>query len=189
MLNQKFFQKMQVEYNASDHQRREVQKYSGDALHAAKRAIFDLHRGEIVQGKVMLKQAWADLNKADKVYDVKDAEDEGIYRSALEEYAEADLFRQFVEKENIGEVRNLKIATETYLGGLTDLVGEILRYAVKQATARNWKELEYSAKIAEDIMSILVGFNFTGYLRTKNDQAKSSKRKLEEIVYEISLKK
>lgn len=188
MLDTKFFKKIQADYNQTDKERREVQKVSGDALHAAKRAIFDLHRGDVKSAKATLKESLAGLMNADKIYAEKSADDEGIYRAALEEYVEAELFRQFVEKETVGEIKGIKVGIETYLGGLTDLVGEILRFAVKQATERHHKELVYAGEMAEDIMSVLVGFNFTGYLRTKNDQAKSSKRKLEEMLYEVSLR-
>ena len=49
-------------------------------------------------------------------------------------------------KETVGEVKGIKVGIETYLGGLTDLVGEILRFAVKQATERHHKELFMPAR-------------------------------------------
>jgi len=114
--------------------------------------------------------------------------DEGIFKSSLEEYAEAELFRQFLYKETIGPIKNLEISPETYMGGLADLVGEIQRYAMKMATERNFSELTRAEKVTEEIMGAILSFNFTGYLRTKFDQAKGARRKIEEIAYEVSLR-
>lgn len=186
MLNQKFFQKLRDNYNQADTARRDIQKASGDALHQAKRAIFELHRGDLAGGEELLKTSSQELAKVAKI---KDADNEGIYRAALEEYAEAELFWQFVKNENIGDIKGAAIDEETYLGALTDTVGEILRFAIKQATERRWAELERAQKAVDEIMAALIELNFTGYLRNKYDQAKNSRRKLEEIIYEVSLRK
>src|SRR3989338_4306357 len=44
-------------------------------------------------------------------------------------------------------------------------------------------------KIADDIMAELVEFDMRSYLRTKYDQAKGHLRKIEQINYEINLRK
>ena len=43
--------------------------------------------------------------------------------------------------------------------------------------------------MAQEIMGELIEFDLTSYLRTKFDQAKQAVRKLEEVVYEVSLRK
>jgi predicted translin family RNA/ssDNA-binding protein len=42
--------------------------------------------------------------------------------------------------------------------------------------------------LASDIIGELIEFNLTSYLRNKFDQAKSAAQKLEQVVYEVSLR-
>lgn len=167
-----------------------MQEHSTNALQAAKQAIFSFHRNDWKAGEELLKKSLAALKKAGKSQEKSIAvNDEGVFNAALEEFAEADLFRQFLFKETIGPVRGIEVAPETYLGGLSDTIGEILRYAMKQATERNFSELKRATEAVEEIIGALIQFNFTGYLRTKFDQAKNARRKMEEIAYEVSLKR
>ena len=82
----------------------------------------------------------------------------------------------------------ISLSYEAYLGGLCDLVGELVRLATNRAAAG---QLEAPAKlkiIAAKVLAILAPANFTGYLRTKYDQANSHLRKLEQMAYEIRLR-
>lgn len=189
-VNKKYIQKLQSVFSVWEKSRREVQDLSANALQKSKQAIFSFHRNDWKAGEELLKQALRGINQAQKMQAKSiAADDEGILKAAMEEYCEADLYRQFLYQETIGPVKGLEVSPETYMGGLSDTIGEIQRYALKQATERNWAELKRAAAVTEDLMASLVQFNFTGYLRTKFDQAKSARRKIEEIAYEVSLRK
>jgi len=189
-VNKKYIQKLQTIFGVWEKSRREVQDLSGAALQKSKQAIFSFHRNDWKAGELLLQEALLKINQAQKMQAKSIAtDDEGILKAAMEEFTEADLYRQFLYKETIGPVKGLDVAPETYMGGLSDAIGEIQRYALKQATERNWPELKRAAQVTEDLMAALVQFNFTGYLRTKFDQAKNARRKIEEIAYEVSLRK
>ncbi len=190
MLNLKHFRQLKKNFSAWEKERRGLQESSTNALQAAKRAIFSFHRHDWKGGQELLKESLNNLKKAALAQAKSVAsEDEGIYKAALEEYAEAELFRQFLFGETLGPVTGIEVAPETYFGGLADVVGEILRYAMRMATERNFSELQRAALASEEIMSAMIEFNFTGYLRNKFDQAKNARRKIEEIAYEVSLRK
>jgi len=57
------------------------------------------------------------------------------------------------------------------------------------ATDGKFKEVKKIHQIADDIMAELVEFDMRSYLRTKYDQAKGHLRKIEQINYEINLRK
>ena len=54
---------------------------------------------------------------------------------------------------------------------------------------RKFNEVGKYKLIANDIMAELVEFDMTGYLRTKYDQAKGHLRKIEQVAYEVKLRK
>ena len=77
----------------------------------------------------------------------------------------------------------------SYLGGICDATGELVRRAVNEAAAGNFGEVEKIKGIINDVIAELVQFDLTGYLRTKYDQAKGNLRKIEQINYEIKIRK
>lgn len=170
--------------------RREVIKQSGDAQHHAKRAIFALQRGDNQEAAERLDQARKIFTQLEKQYR-KDPGlfTEGSYQAGLEEFVEAELFRQFIVGGKIGAIKGLTVANDVYIAGLCDVPGELQRYALKAATARDFALTKECAQAATEILNELVEFNLTSYLRTKFDQAKQAMHRLEQIIYEISLQK
>ncbi len=170
--------------------RGEVIGESNNALHHAKRAIFALHRDnkkEAVEKIKMVEKVLLGINK--KYKSTPKILNEGSYKAALEEYVEAKCFFEFLETGKIGEIKTLPIPEEIYLAGLCDVPGELYRYAIKSATNKDIKTTKKCAEMAQEIIGELIEFNLTSYLRTKFDQAKGAVNKLENVVYELSLRK
>lgn len=187
MLDNTFFKKLSAQFKDIDEKKRVLQKLSGDALHAAKRAIFSLHRDDWKTAEELMAHALANLQEIEKKYLTERLDSEGSFKAAQEEYVEAEIFRQFLYKEKIGGIKKWRVDSDIYLGGLMDAVGEILRYAVRRATERNLVEVKRAHESIEEIMTALMELNMTGYARTKFDQAKQARHKMEQIMYDVSL--
>ncbi len=187
-LDKKYLQKLCSSYLQAAEMRRVIIKEAGDALHAAKRAIFAFQRGDSAEAKMLISSAEKLLQGLSRRFHGVGNLDEGAFHSAIEEYVEAVLFQQFVETGKIGKITALEITPENYLAGLCDVPGELHRLAVRAATERNNKLVLASKQMAEEIIEELLRFNMTSYLRTKFDQAKQALQKLEQIAYEISLR-
>ncbi len=189
MLNTTLLSKIRKDLLTYAEIRQRVIKDSNDALFQAKRAIFSLHRDQVGEAKEKLQASRALLVKISKEYGRDGrALEEGAYKAALEEFVEAELFYQFVTTYKIGEVKGIKISSESYVAGLTDVPGELYRFAIKAATARDTKMVTACAEAAEEIIGELIECNLTSYLRNKFDQAKTAVHKLEHVVYELSLR-
>ncbi len=189
MLDKSFFQTVRKELLNYAQKRRDVIKFAGDAQFLAKKTIFSLQGGNTKEAKNSLNEAKKILITLSKKYKTTaDLFDEGSFKAALEEYVEAELFLSFVEDKKISRIRDLKIDSDIYIGGLCDVPGEILRFAIKSATERNISEVKRCYKTTEEIINELVDMNLTGYNRQKFDQAKQALNKLQQVVYEVSLK-
>lgn len=190
MLDKKYLAKVREELLAYTDKRRVVIKSAGDAQHLAKKAIFALQRDDFKGAEEYLQKSTEIILDLIKTYKKEaDVFEEGSYRAALEEYAEAKLFSQFVYKKNISALKEIAVDADTYIGGLSDMVGEIYRYAIKSATEKKFDEVERCYLEAENIISEMVDMNLTGYNRQKFDQAKGALQKLEQVRYEVSLRK
>ncbi len=189
MLNKKYFQTLRTDLLAYAEKRREVIKMAGDAQHHAKRAIFALQRESLQEASESLSKAETNLKELTKKYS-KDTRifDEGSFKAALEEYTEAVLFKQFLEGKEIGEIKAFKLDSDAYVSGLCDVPGEIVRYAIKAATERKFAMVQRAYAVSEAIIAELIDMDLTGYNRQKFDQAKQAHNKLQQIVYEVSLK-
>ncbi len=168
--------------------RREIIKSTGDSLHLSKRAIFALHRGEEQEAREKIAGAEKILRDLHSRYKKHPFNLEGSYKAAIEEYVEAKLFHQFVQGKKIGAITTFPIHDGDYIAGLCDLPGELYRYAIVAATKNDTKTVADCLEFSSQILSELIEFNLTSYLRTKLDQAKQAAHKLEIVVYEVSLR-
>jgi translin len=190
MIDKKLFSKLQKDYDSYDIGRRIIIKHSNDILKLSKQAIFALHRENIDDSKNKLDEAGKELKYLEeKISQEKGLDREGSYLAAVEEFVEAQLFYQFIKTGKVGEIKGYNIGTNSYLGGYSDLTGEIVRRAVFLATNRKYKEVAKCRQAIEEIVGQLILLNLGGYLRTKFDQSKNSLRKIEDIMYDLELKR
>ena len=172
-----------------DRSRRELQQIASEALAASKRAIFAFHRDDDVGASEQLTFAHTRLRQgAAIVKKVARLAQEGSWRAAQEEYAEADLLRQYLQKGTLGKVDGIVDDAEIYLGGLSDTTGELVRRAVLHATEGDHETVKRIFVDVRYVVEVLMEMDLTGNLRTKLDQSKQNLRKLEEIRYDLSLR-
>lgn len=189
MLEKKYFQKVRKDLLAYSGQRREVIKIGGDAQHLAKKAIFALQRDNTAEALEYLTRARELLQGLNKAFKgVRGIFDEGSYRAALEEYTEARLFELALAGKPIGEIKDFAIDSDMFIGGLADVPGELLRYAIFSATEKRFGKVKKCCDLARDIVAEMVDMDLTGYNRQKFDQAKQSLHKLEQVMYEVSIR-
>lgn len=189
MLNKKFIEKLKTDYDKNTSERRQIVNQSNIILHDSKRVIFSLHRNDLKKAGVSLKETEKRINELEKKFGYKRILEEGAYKAAAEEYVEAKMFFSVLNNKKLAEIKEVNLEFESYLGGICDLTGELVRVAVNEAAHGKYKRVEEIKKIIDEIMAELVEFDMTGYLRTKYDQAKTNLRKIEQINYEIKLKK
>lgn len=193
MLNSEMVARLKQEAESYDIARRKQIGLSDDVRNASKRAIFAMHRDDLEKADSLLGEARS------RLAEIRDhAQDqpprlleEGAFRAGLEEFVEASLLRAFIADGQVGavEVEGLDVPTDVYLGGLSDLVGELQRRQVRAATDGNMEEVKRLRDACEEIVGAMLEMDLTGYLRNKFDQAKNSFRRAEEILYEMSVRR
>ena len=190
MLDKKFFTKLKKDYDSYDINRRIIIKHSNDIIKLAKQAIFAVHRDNMAEAEKNFKDSEELIKYLNtKIKKEKGLEYEGAYLAAMEEYCEAKLLYHFLKTGKIGALAGVKLDENTYLGGLCDFTGELVRRAVFLATRRRYKEVEACEQAIEAVIHELIQFNLIGPLRPKYDQAKNNLRKIEEIMYDLEIKK
>lgn len=187
MKGDNFLEQLKAEHEAFDEARREIVALAAKAQSAAKRAVFAVLREDEAGAKALLAEA-EDVFEAIRAKAAVNARlpHEGANRAALEEYAEARFIAQLAWK---GEVSPLEgFDEETQIAGICDAAGEAVRLMTYFVTAgRDAEAREMKARL-DRLVAGLDAMEYSGYLRTKYDQARSHYRKAEEILYELSLR-
>ncbi len=188
-MNKIFFKKILADYQTYIGLREMVIKNSRKVLKLSKQAIFNIHRDNLVGAAQDLKDAEKNLFEIGKLFQKeKRLNYEGSYKEGAEEYIEAKLFYEFVVGGKIELDSKFNFSFEDYLGGVSDLTGEMLRKTIQLATLGEYEKLNNYHQVMEEIMGELIKFDLTGKLRMKYDAAKRNLRRLEEIKYDIKIK-
>jgi translin len=188
MINKTFIKNLKRKYKLKNSNRREIIGLSNIVLNCSKKAIFAIHRKDYEKSQEKIKESEKTIKKINKKFSPNKAQDEGAFMAALEEYVEAKLFSNFKKTEKINSIKEFDIPVESYIGGLCDLRGELVRLGINDATEKKFNEVEKIKKTINEILNELIDFDITGPLRTKYDQAKRNLNKIEQINYEIKLK-
>lgn len=188
MINKKFLDDLKKNYQANESERRQIISASNGILFEAKKTIFSLQRQDFKTAEIKIAEMEKSLANLEKRFGAERLKKEGAYKAAAEEYLEGKTFYLIIKKKDITPTPGLSLDYESYLGGVCDLIGEMVRYATNQAAKGKFTEVAKIKKAAEDIMAQLIDFDMTGYLRTKYDQARGHLRKLEQMAYEIKMR-
>lgn len=162
---------------------------SNDALSKSKRAIFALHRDDVSSANKLLSHAEVQFVAIEKTFrSLPELKEEGSYRAALEEYAEARIFAGYVKSGGIVKLEPRANVPSIYLAGLADATGEMVRWAARQVTMGNDGVVEDVQEVVAMVIQFMLDLDLTGYLRTKFDQAKNNLSRLEQMTYDLAIR-
>ncbi|MFT4326409.1 MAG: hypothetical protein ACMXYK_02820 [Candidatus Woesearchaeota archaeon] len=188
------FKSLEVAYARYDILREKVIVNSRVILKDAKKLIYAVHKMNASESKKCLASLDANLTKMHTLL-AKNPElkNEGSFNEALEEALEAKIFYEFVFNESIPDFASLEhlgCSQDTYLCAIADFTGELVRRAVHLVIKEKYAEVEYISETIETIHKGFLNFNFrNGALRKKSDSIKYNRLKLEDMLYEIHMKK
>ena len=186
MLNKKEFEKIRREIAAFDMKREQVIQLSREIINLSKRIIYALHRNDAKTASLLVKDI---ENKKKYLQKIHLNADTNIDRIAMQEYAEAICYYEFVKNNKIPTKASLKLDNESYLLGLCDLSGELVRKAVNEAINGNFKQTIKIKDLVAEIYDEFLKFNLrNSELRKKSDQIKWSLMKLEDLAYDLTIK-
>jgi predicted translin family RNA/ssDNA-binding protein len=177
-------------YSLDDSTREQIISSSREILKLSKQAIYNLHREDFNQSKLLIEKASNEIVKTKKLIDGSSLKEIGSFRACLEEFVEAKGYLFFLENKKIPTRKNLNIPIEihydTYLLGLSDLSGELVRRCVTAATNDKTDEVKEINAILEELYGLWLKFDFrTSELRKKFDTLRYNLSKTNFLKLEI----
>ena len=114
---------------------------------------------------------------------------ESFYSEAVEEYIEAVYFFEFLNNNKINIPKYIKITPEQVIAGVCDFTGELVRKSINLADVKNFKLLNNFYQTIDKIAEDLTRIGLRGKLRQKYDEVERNLKHMEQILYDIRLKK
>jgi translin len=185
MLDEHEFIKIEKDLKKFEERREEVIKLSREIIQLSKQIIYALHRGDNKSATDILATIHQQKQKLPK-----ETYDAGIQMVAIQEFVEALTFYEFIVHNKIPTREVLKVDTESYLMGLCDLTGELMRKAVKSVIDKQYDEAAKIKSLVEEVYGAFLKFDLrNGELRKKSDSIKWNLQKLEDLMYDLSIRK
>ncbi|MGM5481029.1 MAG: translin family protein [Nanobdellota archaeon] len=179
---------------ADDENREKIIKISRDIIRPSKHAIHSLHREEYDKAKKLLDTARSSIEEAYKLIDKSQFNTVGAFGAGVEEFVEATSYYLFLTEKRLPARNDLELSFEIpqdkYLLGLCDLPGELARKAVLYAIDDNKEGVTEIYTIIEQLVEALLQFDFrTGEYRKKIESVKYQLTKVQDILYDLHIKK
>ncbi len=190
MLDKKDLKDILDNFNRSDEQRELLIKKTRDVLKLSKQLIYSIHREDTDSAKALsgdIKKAFSELSSiAEKSPELRYS---GSFRISAQEYVEALCYFGFVVEDRLPGHTELKVDPNSYLLGLCDLTGELVRKAINDAIKGRWDSALRIKEVVEEIYGELLKFDFRdSELRKKFDGIKYDLKRLDEVALNIKLK-
>ena len=189
MISKTFIKKLKAEIEKAGSGRAKIIRETNGLLRQAKHAGFQIHRGNIKEAQISLSA----IEKRLKAL-VSDAEKQGLreeatLKAAVEEFLESSFFLRVAEGKTLPPKISFKIFAHEQLGALSDLTGELVRAATLEATKGHFSCIKKYRDATEELFGVLLQMDLRGTLRQKRDDARRNLKRLEEILYDMSLKR
>ncbi len=189
MINKKDFEEIRQELEEFDSEREYVILCSRQLVKLSKTLIYSTHRNNLENSKKVLKDITSKKKELEKAAKKSPAlYYSGPFRIAMQEFVEAVCYFEFSKSKSIPSAKDLGVDYESYLAGLCDLTGELVRKAINSAIKGDFKEALFIKSFVSELYDELMLFDFKNDLRRKFDSIKYDLKKLDEIALGIALK-
>lgn len=183
-------QKSIQEYQTGQTAVSELKKYSDQIRRRAKKAIALLRRDNLRESREVVEEIENIFKTTNKlVQKNSDLVNIGFYKEAVEEYLEAKVFFNFLSPADRKIPVFIKAKPEEIIGGFCDFTGELVRKAITLAGSRNQEKILDYKEAVEKVIEELTKIGLEGKLRQKYDETERNLRRIEDILYDLMVRK
>lgn len=181
------FSALEKHFSKTDLLRESLIKISRQIVKLSKLVIFSIQSMDNDKADVLIKDMLAKHSEMKKIVKNSNYINDANFNIAEQELAEALLFKSLVVKNKLLTSEELNIKSENYVLALSDVTGELLRFAVIQTTNKNYQFVFELRSLVNDIYYLMLKLNLRGgEFRRKFDAVKYVIKRLDEICYDIS---
>ncbi|WEU39771.1 MAG: hypothetical protein OdinLCB4_004645 [Candidatus Odinarchaeum yellowstonii] len=174
----KIIDSIRVELESEEQAKEQLVEKARLGIKACGDAIIHAHRNNISKSISKLEEA---SNLLQEINSLIEKQPEALNLSVIgdlyQEYVEAKLFIEFIERRLYPHYNELKVPGKYYALGLADLIGELRRYVLNAIRKDKLDEAEYALQVMEEIFDNIYSLespkSLLNGLRRKCDIARS----------------
>jgi len=189
MLDRREYASIRRDLDALSRGKIEVMKQSREVVKASKELIYSIHRGDMKAAKAFLQKIRSERAKLDRLASTPRLKAYNPYSNGVQEYVEAVAYYHVMAVGRIPTRGELKCESETYLSGLSDLTGELMRKGVDDMIHERYSHAVLLKATVEEIYGLILSLDLDGgETRKKSDAVKWNLAKLEDLVYDAKIR-
>jgi translin len=189
MLDKREYASIRKDLDALSRGKIEVMKQSREVVKSSKELIYSIHRGDMNAAKGFLSKINLEKAKLDKIANSPKLRSYSPYGNGVQEYVEAVAYYFVMVKERIPTRSELKVDSDTYLSGLSDLTGELMRKGVDDMIHERYRHAMLLKETVNEIYGLMLSLDLDGgETRKKSDAVKWNLAKLEDLVYDAKIR-
>jgi predicted translin family RNA/ssDNA-binding protein len=188
MISKSFIKKLKSQIERSDSGRAKIIREAGSLVRESKHAIFKLHRDEVKEAQHSLIGVEREIKALVMHAQKTGLRNEGSLKAAIEEFLEASYLLRVLQNKSLPPKIGFTPEPDEQLAALSDLTGELVRAATLEVTKGRLNRIKQYRDATEELFGVLLQMNLRGQLRQKRDDARRNLKRLEEILYDVSLK-
>jgi len=189
MISKTLIKKLKDELESAGKARSRIVSRTHGLGREAKHAGFKLQRGEFKSALESLKAIEKELSALTKEAEKSGLRNEGSLKAVVEEYLESLYLYHVLQNKALPMKLPFGVSADEQLGALADLTGELVRVATLEASRGNFKRIQAYRDATEELFGVLLQMDLHSTLRSKRDDARRNLKRLEEIVYDLAIKK
>lgn len=181
---------MRKEMEEFDKVREDLIAQSREVVKLSKKIIYAIHRKDMKEADASVIEIKQKVKSILKLTDESELEYSGSRKIALQEYVEAICYYGYVKNGKIPTHTELGLDPESYLLGICDLSGELVRNAIHEVIDDKTDNALKVKDLVNELFWELSQFDFrNGELRRKFDGIKYDVKKLEDLALQLKLRK
>ncbi|OGY91419.1 MAG: hypothetical protein A3H70_00130 [Candidatus Komeilibacteria bacterium RIFCSPLOWO2_02_FULL_48_11] len=189
MISKTLIKKLKDDLEESGRARSRIISRTHGLGREAKHAGFKLQRGEEKAALESLRNIEKELVILIKEAGKSNLRNEGSLKAVIEEYLESLFLYYILQNKPLPTKLAFPVSADEQLGALADLTGELVRAATLEASKGNFKRIQAYRDATEELFGVLLQMDLHGLLRQKRDDARRNLKRLEEIIYDLAIKK
>ncbi len=189
MLDKGEYESIRKELDGLSRGRIELMKQSREVVKTSKELIYAIHRGDMKAAGGFLEKIEDGRRTLDGLANTEKLRSYHPYDLGLQEYVEAVAYYHVMSGGRIPGRKELRVDVETYLSGLSDLTGELMRKGVDDMINERYEHAVELKDLVSGVYGLVLSLDFDGGdTRKKSDAVKWNLAKLEDLVYDAKIR-
>ncbi|TAL54501.1 MAG: hypothetical protein EPN86_03925 [Nanoarchaeota archaeon] len=187
-MKESLWKKLLSDFEKAEAQREKIVQISRETIQLSKRAIYAAHRLELKESRECISKMKPLVKQMIFLLRTASSDAKSSVKVALQEYVEAVCLCSVLEGRDLPSHVSLGVDAESYLLGLSDLVGELGRVGVHRIIKNDYKSALKMQAIVHDLYGKFMHLNLRNTeLRKKVDGVKWELKKMEDVILQLKI--